>query len=67
MKSKAKLNRNSPCSCGSGKKYKKCCLNKKPDQADEFLKQGRVHSEQGKHKEAVACFKKALSVNPYIH
>jgi uncharacterized protein YecA (UPF0149 family) len=22
-----KINRNSPCSCGSGKKYKKCCFN----------------------------------------
>ena len=25
-----KLGRNDPCSCGSGKKYKKCCLEKKP-------------------------------------
>jgi uncharacterized protein YecA (UPF0149 family) len=24
-----KLNRNSPCICGSGKKFKKCCLNNK--------------------------------------
>ena len=23
-----KLGRNNPCPCGSGKKYKKCCLNK---------------------------------------
>ncbi|MEX1346379.1 MAG: SEC-C metal-binding domain-containing protein, partial [Desulfobacterales bacterium] len=22
-----KIGRNAPCSCGSGKKYKKCCLN----------------------------------------
>ncbi len=22
----AKIGRNDPCSCGSGKKYKKCCL-----------------------------------------
>jgi uncharacterized protein YecA (UPF0149 family) len=26
--SKTKLGRNDPCPCGSGKKYKKCCLNK---------------------------------------
>lgn len=26
--SKRKLGRNDPCPCGSGKKYKKCCLNK---------------------------------------
>jgi hypothetical protein len=25
----AKTGRNEPCACGSGKKYKKCCLNKK--------------------------------------
>ena len=25
----SKTNRNDPCPCGSGKKYKKCCLNKK--------------------------------------
>ncbi|MBS0271843.1 MAG: SEC-C domain-containing protein [Proteobacteria bacterium] len=23
---KVKIGRNDPCSCGSGKKYKKCCL-----------------------------------------
>jgi hypothetical protein len=23
-----KIGRNQPCPCGSGKKYKKCCLNK---------------------------------------
>lgn len=25
-----KIGKNAPCPCGSGKKYKKCCLNKKP-------------------------------------
>jgi uncharacterized protein YecA (UPF0149 family) len=24
-----KIGRNDPCPCGSGKKYKKCCMNKK--------------------------------------
>ncbi|MBI9086513.1 MAG: SEC-C domain-containing protein [Desulfobacterales bacterium] len=24
-----KIGRNDPCPCGSGKKYKKCCLGKK--------------------------------------
>lgn len=28
-KSESKINRNDPCPCGSGKKYKKCCLGKK--------------------------------------
>jgi len=27
-KKKKKIGRNAPCPCGSGKKYKKCCLNK---------------------------------------
>jgi uncharacterized protein YecA (UPF0149 family) len=25
---KKKIGRNAPCPCGSGKKYKKCCLDK---------------------------------------
>jgi len=28
MSSKKRISRNDPCPCGSGKKYKKCCLNK---------------------------------------
>jgi len=27
-KEKQKTGRNEPCPCGSGKKYKKCCLSK---------------------------------------
>ena len=27
-KADPKIGRNDPCPCGSGKKYKKCCLNK---------------------------------------
>lgn len=27
-----KIGRNDPCPCGSGKKYKKCCLHKEPEQ-----------------------------------
>jgi hypothetical protein len=29
-----KINRNDPCPCGSGKKYKKCCLDKQTGMAD---------------------------------
>jgi hypothetical protein len=28
VKAESKIGRNAPCPCGSGKKYKKCCLNK---------------------------------------
>lgn len=32
---KIKIGRNEPCSCGSGKKYKKCCMNKNiPEKED---------------------------------
>ena len=27
-KASIKIGRNDPCSCGSGKKFKKCCINK---------------------------------------
>lgn len=31
MRASAKIGRNDPCPCGSGKKYKKCCMNKGRD------------------------------------
>ncbi|MBU3936143.1 MAG: SEC-C domain-containing protein [Proteobacteria bacterium] len=34
-----KVGRNDPCPCGSGKKHKKCCLNKKSG-TDLFYKRG---------------------------
>ena len=33
-KKKNKVGRNEPCPCGSGKKYKKCCLNKPQESVD---------------------------------
>jgi hypothetical protein len=46
----AKVGRNDPCPCGSGKKYKKCCLlkheearkNVPPDQLQEMEEQARI-------------------------
>jgi uncharacterized protein YecA (UPF0149 family) len=35
----AKISRNAPCPCGSGKKYKKCCLLRKEAEA---LEQRRI-------------------------
>lgn len=32
IKTRNKASRNSPCECGSGLKYKKCCLNKSTPQ-----------------------------------
>lgn len=39
-----KIGRNDPCPCGSGKKYKKCCLNKPKSEVD------LIESEQEKKK-----------------
>ena len=33
-----KVGRNRPCPCGSGKKYKKCCLNKENVSSDLFYR-----------------------------
>lgn len=42
-----KIGRNNPCCCGSGKKYKKCCLNKKSVPADviDFFKRTLTENE----------------------
>lgn len=32
-----KVGRNEPCHCGSGKKYKKCCMNKDQEQKKLFM------------------------------
>lgn len=39
----SKPGRNDPCSCGSGKKYKKCCINK---EAAAVAERRRLHHEQ---------------------
>jgi hypothetical protein len=45
-----KIGRNEPCPCGSGKKYKKCCL-AKHEKAREFLKETRAQDIQQTDKE----------------
>ena len=39
-----KIGRNDPCPCGSGRKYKRCCMGK--DEASVRAKHGAVHKEQ---------------------
>ena len=66
-----KLGRNDPCPCGSGKKYKHCCLLRETGQAqaphrrtpnDE--EQGIALMRQGKPDEAVVRLRKALAKTP---
>jgi hypothetical protein len=52
-----KVSRNDPCSCGSGKKFKKCCEGK-------IVQQNRFHAEEGKERHISAgLFKRAVSQN----
>ncbi|MFN0064722.1 MAG: SEC-C metal-binding domain-containing protein [Chlamydiales bacterium] len=36
-----KVNRNDPCPCGSGKKYKQCCLNKEREPVKTYTPSGK--------------------------
>ena len=42
-----KIGRNDPCPCGSGKKFKKCCLGKNENNIPPSGVQQSVHSELG--------------------
>jgi tetratricopeptide (TPR) repeat protein len=47
----AKISRNAPCPCGSGKKYKRCCLLKQssedPKQEEPFASAGDLMADYG--------------------
>ena len=42
LKKAYKVPRNSLCSCGSGKKYKKCCLKKEQEQLMKQIETKRI-------------------------
>ncbi len=45
----AKIGRNTPCPCGSGKKYKRCCEKKEADMKLRELPSGRFRYEFGSY------------------
>lgn len=45
----AKIGRNSPCPCGSGKKYKRCCETKEAQMRMASLPHGRFRYESGSY------------------
>ena len=62
------IGRNDPCSCGSGKKYKKCCgrnptAGPLPD-AGAWLQQARKHFESGAFAGALAAARQVLHAVP---
>jgi len=58
------INRNDPCPCGSGRKYKKCCLAQGVDPAEAAYNLGVTALGAGNPDEAVACFRRALTLRP---
>lgn len=63
------VGRNAPCSCGSGRKYKHCCLargagpRRGPDAA-AALRAGQAHHRMGRLPEAGALYRQALEAEP---
>ncbi len=59
LSARPKVGRNDPCPCGSGKKYKKCCLNsvsppsQEHDELDLLMRRGQLLLE--KNETAKAC------------
>lgn len=45
----AKIGRNSPCPCGSGKKYKRCCQQKETDMSRHKDRSGKFRYESGSY------------------
>ena len=62
--------RNDPCPCGSGKKYKKCCLGKptavqsEAEQLKTLFADGFVHLSHGRGRDAMLCFQRYISLVP---
>ena len=51
LKKALKIERNSLCSCGSGKKYKKCCFIREQKEAEQQREVGRAIQDLGEGKQ----------------
>jgi protein O-GlcNAc transferase len=58
--------RNEPCPCGSGKKYKRCCLATptSPSQNDQLLARALAKHQAGQIPEAQSLYSEILKVDP---
>lgn len=69
-----KLGRNDPCKCGSGKKYKHCCLPREDSQAlskradiastAEAIRAAREHHQAGRLHHAEVLYQQVLQADP---
>ncbi|MGP3562271.1 YecA family protein [Geobacillus sp. BK01] len=50
------VGRNDPCPCGSGKKYKKCCMNKAMEEEAKRARQRRFFEQKYELSQQVHCF-----------
>jgi Tfp pilus assembly protein PilF len=68
MQAPAKLGRNQPCFCGSGKKFKHCCMAtaRRPSPAASAIALGeaREHHQVGRLQEAEALYRHVLEAEP---
>ncbi len=62
-----KIGRNSPCPCGSGKKYKRCCQQKEAEFREQELPTGRFRYESGSYGDpgrgfapSIICYKESV-------
>lgn len=59
------IRRNDPCPCGSGRKFKKCCLLKRPGPGDrmsgEFRFEPGSYGGPGGYMPSLACFSESSS------
>ena len=56
--------RNDPCPCGSGRKYKHCCLAQAIDPAGAAYNRGVAAAAVGDAEQALRCFRQALDIQP---
>ena len=70
-----KVNRNDPCPCGSGKKYKQCCQNSEPtsnnaaqnrllESIPDLFKQAVKAQQENERTIAESIYQKILDINP---
>ena len=54
-----KISRNAPCPCGSGKKYKRCCLNKPASAQSSDMQYAKKHRIQIKTQDQIEAIRRA--------
>ena len=54
----SKIGRNDPCPCGSGEKYKRCCIDKEITRPERMIKFSRKDLISGPYKQCPKCHEK---------